>query len=323
MNILFIGGTGNISTDCAALLHERGHQIGVVSRGNAAVPAAYRSFTADRRNRDALRGALAGETFDVVINFLGYDLPDLEVDFAVFAGNIRQYIFISSATVYAKPHRQLPITEKTPLGNFYSEYAQKKLRCEEWLAKQDLPVTIVRPSHTYSKKWIPNQAGSVGYTFAARLERGAPVFVANDGENPWTLTSSQDFAVGLAGLVGKERAVGETFHITSDEALTWNQIYAEVGLALGVQPVVEKVPVDFICQKFPELTGGLKGDKIEPAIFDNSKLKRFVPEYVCRKDFATGIRESITWLRAHPEDQALNPKTDALIDQIITAWRTR
>ena len=186
-----------------------------------------------------------------------------------------------------------------------------------------LPVTIVRPSHTYSKKWIPNQAGSAGYTFAARLERGAPVFVANDGENPWTLTATTDFAVGLAGLVGNERAIGETFHITSDEALTWNQIYSEIGAALGVKPVVEEVPVEFICRKFPELTGGLKGDKVEPAIFDNAKIKQFVPEFVCRKNFATGIRESIAWLRSHPEDQALNPKTDAMIDQLVQSWRSR
>jgi len=323
MNILFIGGTGNISTDCAALLHERGHQIGVVTRGNAAVPVGYRSFTADRRNLDALRGALDGVTFDVVINFLGYDMPDLEVDYAVFAGKIRQYIFISSATVYAKPHRQLPITEKTPLGNVYSDYAQKKLRCEEWLRERagKFPVTIVRPSHTYSKKWIPNLVGSAGYSFAARLERGEPVYVLNDGENPWALTAAQDFAVGLAGLVGNEKAAGECFHITTDEALTWNQIYAEIGAALGVKPVIEKIPVDFICEKFPDLTGGLKGDKVEPGVFDNSKIKRFVPDFICKKPFAAGIREAVAWLRAHPEDQNLNPKLDATADKIIRASR--
>lgn len=321
MNILFIGGTGNISTDCAALLHERGHSIGVITRGKVAIPAAYRSFQADRKNREVLREALAREKFDIVINFLGYDLPDVETDFALFAGKIRQYIFISTAMVYAKPHRHLPITEDAPLGNPLSDYATKKLQCEEWLLGTDLPVTIVRPSHTYCQRWIPNMVGSAGYSFAARIERGAPVFVANDGTNPWTLTATQDFAVGLAGLVGNDAALGERFHITSDEALPWNRIYTEIGAAVGVEPVIERIPVDFICERFPDLTGGLKGDKIHSAIFDNAKLKRFVPEFVCRKPFATGIREAVAWLRAHPDEQNLNPKLDTIFDQVIGAWR--
>src|ERR1044071_7248414 len=146
MRILFIGGTGNISTDCAALLHERGHEIAVVTRGNAPVPAGYRSIKADRSNRDAMRRALESVPVDVVINFLGYDLPDIETDYELFAGKIRQYIFISTAMVYAKPHLQIPITENAPLGNPYSDYAKNKLKCEEWLLQQDFPVTIVRPS---------------------------------------------------------------------------------------------------------------------------------------------------------------------------------
>jgi nucleoside-diphosphate-sugar epimerase len=324
MNILFIGGTGNISTDCAALLHERGHEISVVTRGNAPIPASYRGVKADRKNLEAMRRALDGVPVEVVINFLGYDLPDVETDYELFAGKIRQYSFISTAMVYAKPHRQIPITENSPLGNIYSDYAKNKLKCEEWLLKQNaFPVTIVRPSHTYCKRWIPNLITSAGYTFAARLERGEPVFVANDGENPWTLTATTDFAVGLAGLVGNDKAIGERFHITSDEALSWNQIYAEIGAAVGVRPVIEKIPVDFICERFPVMIGSLQGDKAEPGVFDNSKIRRFVPDFVCRKPFATGIRESTTWLRAHPEDQNLNPKTDALIDQIIGAWRGR
>jgi nucleoside-diphosphate-sugar epimerase len=324
MRILFIGGTGNISTDCAALLHERGQEIAVVTRGNAPIPAGYRGVKADRKNHDAMRRALDGVPVDVVINFLGYELSDIEIDYELFAGKVRQYIFISTAMVYAKPHRQIPITENAPLGNTYSDYAKNKLKCEEWLLNaKAFPATIVRPSHTYCKRWIPNLITSAGYTFAARLERGEPVFVANDGENPWTLTATTDFAVGLAGLVGNEKAIGERFHITSDEALPWYQIYTEIGAALGVKPVIEKIPVDFICDRFPDMIGSLKGDKAEPAIFDNSKIKRFVPDFVCRKPFATGIRESVAWLRAHREDQNLSPKTDAQIDQIIGAWRGR
>ena len=326
MKILFIGGTGNISTDCAALLHKRGHQISVVTRGRSRVRLAYDSVVADRKDLDAMRKALDGVAADVVINFLGYEPSDVETDFSLFAGKVNQYVFISTATVYAKPHRQLPITEESPLGNPFSTYAQKKLECERWLlerhAADKFPVTIVRPSHTYSRRWIPNTVSSAGYWFAARVEQGKPVFVPNDGENPWTLTATTDFAVGLAGLIGNEKAVGEAFHITSDEALTWNQIYAEIAAAVGVQaPVIERIPVDFICERFPETIESLKGDKAEPAVFDNSKIKRFMPDFICEKPFAAGIRESVTWLKAHPVDQKPNPKADALVDAVIASWR--
>lgn len=322
MKILFIGGTGNISTDCAALLHPRGHEIAVVTRGKSPVPAAYRAVVAERQD---LRAALAGLRFDVVINFLGFDVPEVAADAALFGRNIRQYVFISSATVYAKPHRQIPLTESAPLGNDFSPYAQKKLACEEWLRRQTgWPVTIVRPSHTYSPQWMPNCVSSSGWTFAARLLAGKPVFVPDDGENPWTLTASSDFAVGLAGLVGNANAIGETFHITSDEALTWNQIYAATATALGVPlPVVEQIPTGWLCERFPQLLAGLKGDKSNPGVFDNAKIKQFVPEFVCRKPFVTGIRESVAWFQAHPSAQVVNAKTEVLFDEVAAAWRAR
>src|SRR5215471_19179505 len=215
MRILFIGGTGNISTECAELLHQRGHELLILSRGRSAVPPNYRTVQADRRDAPAIRKALAGQQVDVVLNFLGYELADVQTDFELFRGRVQQYIFISSATVYAKPPRRLPITETCPLGNPFWDYAQKKVACEEWLTAQHrenaFPVTIVRPSHTYSKRWIPNPVSSAGYAFASRLEQGKPVIVPNDGQNPWTLTASSDFAVGLAGLIGQSRAIGEAF----------------------------------------------------------------------------------------------------------------
>ena len=326
MHLLFIGGTGNISEDCAALLHERGHAISVVTRGRAPVPAGYRAVTADRKDPAAMRVALAGLAPDVVLNFLGYELADVETDYELFQGKVRQYLFISTAMVYAKPHRQLPLTEQAPVGNDFSEYAQKKLQCERWLqdraARDGFPVTVVRPSHTYSKHWIPNIVSSASYTFAARLEQGKPVFVPDAGENPWTLTATSDFAVGLAGLVGNETALGESFHITSDEVLSWNQIYAEIAAALGVTaPHIVKIPTDFMCARFPQLVGSLKGDKSNPGIFDNAKIKRFVPDFQCRKPFHVGIRESAAWLRQHPEQRKINAEADALIDQVIAAWR--
>ena len=325
MRVLFIGGTGNISAECAAWLHERGHQIVVVSRGRSQVPPQYRAIQADRRDAAAMRAGLKGLQLDVALNFLGYDLADVELDYALFKDAVRQYIFISSATVYAKPHRQLPLTEEAPLGNAYWDYAQKKLACEQWLLgrwrEAGFPVTIVRPSHTYSKRWVPNPVSSSSYTFAARLEQGQPVFVPDDGQNPWTLTAASDFAAGLGGLVGKAEAVGQAFHITSDEVLTWNRIYAEIAAAVGVEsPQVVKIPTDFICRVAPRLTGTLKGDKAHPGVFDNAKIKRFVPEFQCRKPFRVGVRESVAWLRAHPEQQNLSPQVDALIDGVIEAW---
>ncbi len=325
MKLLFIGGTGNISTDCAELLHRQGHEIYVITRGRAPVPPAFHALVADRKDAASMRAALAGFQPDVVLNFLGYELAEVQLDWELFHGQVRQYIFISSATVHAKPPTRLPITENAPLGNPYWEYAQKKLLCEQWLQRQaGFPVTIVRPSHTYSKLWVPNPIASSSFTFAARIRAGLPVIVPDQGENPWTLTATSDFAVGLAGLVGNPAAIGEAFHITSDEVLTWNQICAEIAAALGVDsPRLVKIPTDFLCQIHPRMIGTLKGDKAQPGIFDNSKIKRFVPGFQCRKPFRAGVRESVAWLLAHPEHQNLNPKIDAEIETAIAAWQAR
>jgi len=275
-----------------------------------------------------MRAALGQWKPEAVLNFLGFELADLQADFELFKGNLRQYVFISSATVYAKPPPRLPLTEGPALGNAWWEYAQKKLACERWLlerhAETGFPVTIVRPSHTYSKLWIPNPVSSSSFTFTLRLEQGKGVFVPDEGENPWTLTAASDFAVGLAGLVGNPESIGEAFHITSDEVLTWNQIVVEIAAALGVaSPQVHRIPTDFICKIAPQMTGSLKGDKAHPGVFDNSKIKRFVPGFHCRKPFHVGVRESLAWLRAHPEHQNLNPKVDALCEQVIGAWHAR
>ncbi len=328
MKILFIGGTGNLSTDCAELLHHRGHEIIILTRGHSSVPPAYRAVRADRKDPAAMEAALRGQMPEVVINFIGYEPADVQADHALFAGKVRQYVFISTAAAYAKPAQRLPITEETPLGNPFWDYAQKKEACENWLRHQGhasgFPVTIVRPSHTYSPRWFPNLVSSSTYTLAARLEAGKPVFVPNDGENPWTLTATSDFAVGLAGLIGNEKALGEAFHITSDEALSWNRIYAETAAALGVpSPYILKIPVDFICEHCPRLTGTVKGDKANPAIFDNSKIKRVVPDFQCRKLFRQGIRESVEWFRQHPDRKAVNPEAEAAFDQVTGAWLAR
>ena len=328
MNILFLGGTGNISAECAALLHQRGHHILVLSRGRNPVPNGYRAIVADRKDATAMRAALKGAQPEVVINFLGYDLSEVQADYELFNGVVRQYVFISSTVIYAKPPPRLPLTEDAPVGNAWWDYAQKKLACEQWLRQRQqdtgFPVTIVRPSHTYSNRWVPNPVSSGSYTFAARLEQGKPVFIHDDGEGLWTLTAAADFALGLAGLVGKAEAIGEAFHITSDEVLTWNEIYAEIAAALGQKsPQIVEVPTEFICRVAPQLTGTLQGDKAHPGVFDNAKIKRFVPEFQCGKPVRVGVRESVDWLRAHPEQQNRKPELDEMIDKVIGAWRSK
>jgi nucleoside-diphosphate-sugar epimerase len=326
MNLLFLGGTGNLSTACARACHERGHHISVLTRGHASAPPEYETLVADRKDLPAMRTALAGRTFDSVLNFIGFDPAEVQADWELFRGATGQYIFISSATVYEKPPRELPIREDTPLGNAWWEYARKKIACEEWLMgrfrEDGFPVTIIRPSHTYSREWIPNLVSSAGYSFAARLERGEPVFVADRGTTPWTLTHADDFAVGVAGLAGCREAIGEAVHITGDEALPWKSIYQEIAAALGLgEPQIAEVSTDLICEAAPHLVGNLRGDKIHPAVFDNSKIKRLVPEFHARKSLAAGIRESVAWMRGHPERQRLNPQIDATNDAVIAAWR--
>ncbi len=275
-----------------------------------------------------MRAAFRDVQPEVVINFIGYELAEVQMDHDLFKDVASQYLFISSTTVYEKPPRHLPVTESARLGNAWWEYAQKKVQCEEWLRQRweasRFPVTIVRPSHTYSKRWIPNAISSSSHTFAARLLEGKPVFVHDDGTSPWTLTATSDFAVGLAGLVGNAAALGEAFHITSDEVLTWNAIYAEITAALDVaSPRIVPVPTDFICQVAPQMTGTLKGDKAHPGVFDNAKIKRFVPDFQCAKTFAQGIRESVGWLRAHPDQWQLNPQVDTLCEAVVDAWQKK
>jgi nucleoside-diphosphate-sugar epimerase len=326
MKVLLIGGTGNISSECASWLAERGNEVVVLTRGRGIVPEGCRRVKADRKDPVAMRAAVADVRPEVVVNFLGYELPEVRLDYEVFQGTVGQYVFISSASVYAKPHTHLPLTEESPLGNIWWDYARKKLECEEWLRarwrENGFPVTILRPSHTYSKRWVPNGVSSSSYTFAARLEQGKAVYLHDDGATAWTMTAASDFAVGLGGLLGLAAAIGETFHLTSDEVLTWNQIYGEIASAVGArQPEIIQVPTDFVCQVVPRMVGSLKGDKANPGVFDNSKVKRLVPGFECRKSFRVGIGESVAWLRAHPEEQNLNPRFDEEIERVIEAWR--
>lgn len=324
MKVLVIGGSGNISSDVAAALQARGDEVTVVTRGKTALPRGVRHRKADRRDAKACREALASFRGDAVINFLGFSPGDCELDFEVLRGRIGQYIFISSATVYQKPHSRLPLTEATSLGNPFSDYAQGKIACEKFLESvhgSDFPVTIVRPSHTFGRQWIPSPLNGSDYTVAARITAGKPIIVHDDGRSLWTLTAAADFAAGLVGLVGHAKAAGEAFHITSDQVLTWNCIYFEIGLALGRAPHMVHIPSRFLADQWPEARAKLLGDKSEPGVFDNTKIKCFLPEFECRHTFRRAIRESVAWFQEDVSRMTVNTQQDRLIDDLLRAWQ--
>ncbi len=324
MNVLLIGGTGNLSSETLGALQARGDTVTVLTRGRTALPAGARHVRADRNDPAAFRKTLATFSGDAVINFLGFKETDCQVDYAALRGRIGQYVFISSATVYEKPHRRLPLTEDTPLGNPFSDYARDKIACETFLRNvhaPDFPVTIVRPSHTFGRQWIPSPLNGSDYTVAARIAAGKPVIVHDDGRSLWTLTAASDFAAGLAGLVGHPKAEGETFHITTDQVLTWDCIYFELGLALGRAPRIEHIPSAFLAEQWPEARAKLQGDKCEPGVFDNTKIKCFLPQFECRTSFRQAIRESVAWFQADSARMAIDIDQERRIDDLIRAWR--
>jgi len=325
MKILIIGGTGNISTEVADALLERGDDVTLLTRGSHPIPAGFGHIQADRADARAFAAALDDRSFDVVIDFVCFTPDDCRLDHDVFRGKVGQFVFISSATVYRKPHEVLPLTEDSPLGNPFWDYAQKKLECERFLESvtgRDFPVTVVRPSHTFGRKWIPSPLAGSDYTVAARIEAGRRIIIHDDGQSMWTLTAASDFASGLAGLVGNEAAYGETFHITSDQVLTWNAIYQEIGFALGREPQVVYIPSKFLSDVYPPARGRLLGDKAEHGVFDNSKIKRFVPNFECVKSFRSAIRESVAWFNEDPARKVVNREQDRLIDELIEKWES-
>jgi nucleoside-diphosphate-sugar epimerase len=328
MRVLFIGGTGLISTACAAATVAAGHDLWLVNRGRSelasAVPA-ERTLIADATDKEQLAAAVAGLEFDVVVQWIAFHPSQVEIDMAVFEG-VGQYIFISSASAYEKPPSHWLITESTPTVNPYWDYSQEKIACEQLLrrahAERGFPMTIVRPSLTYGRSQIPVIIGSwqKPFTIVDRMRRDASIIVPGDGTSIWTMTHNTDFAKGLLGLFAKEAAIGEDFHITSDEALTWNQIYAAVADAAGVEARILHVPSDGIVASDPSLLGSLFGDKIYSAVFDNAKLRSIVPDYAATTRFADGIRESVAWFDAEPRRQAIDHEANARWDQLVEVY---
>jgi len=331
MKILFIGGTGNISAASVRLSLARGHEVTLLNRGQRPLSefgiVGAESLVADIKDEAAVARVLEGRTFDVVINCIAFNAEDVERDVRLFSGKCGQYIFISSASAYQKPLLEFPITETTPLENPYWEYSRQKiaaeLACMRACESSGFPVTIVRPSHTYETV-IPVAIGGWNqFTIIDRMRQGRPIIVHGDGTSLWTITHAEDFAVGFTGLFGHPDALGEAFHITSDEVMTWDRIYDLVGQAAGVASVAKvHIPSEFIGRMVPEKLGSLLGDKAASAVFDNSKIKRVVPEYQAKILFKDGMRRTIKWLEAEPGRIQINEAAHSMMDAVIAAYQS-
>lgn len=327
MRALMIGGTGNISAACTERALAQGFEVFHLNRGNRPERRRpeVRTLTADIRNPDAVRAALRGLAFDSVVQFLAFRPEHVEADLELFDGITDQYVLISSCSAYRKPSLSPRVTEETPLENPYWEYARLKIACERVLtekaAKRSFPFTIVRPSHTYDDGWIPGCFGSAGYGLAWRMKEGRDIVVPGDGQSLWTLTHASDFAVGLVGLLGNPAALSEAFHMTSDEVLTWDAIHLIIGRILGLSPRLVHVPSEYIARIIPERAAGLLGDKAVSSIFDNSKIRRFVPEFSPRVGFAEGIGRSLAWFDAHPALEGPDATMNGEMDLILGHWK--
>jgi len=330
MKVLFIGGTGLISLACSELAIQRGMDLTVLNRSVSIkhpVPKGVKLLVGDIHADDVrLAELIQGQHFDVVVDWIAFTQQDIERDIALFSGKTDQYVFISSASAYQKPPKHYLITEQTPLENPFWQYSRDKIACEQKLLeeyhKNNFPVTIIRPSLTYGLSQIPVIMGSWNYpyTIVDRIRRGKKVIVPGDGTSLWVLTWNGDFAKGLLGLFGRSDALGEAFHITSDQVLTWNQIYEELGRAIGIEPKIIHIPSDLIAAYSERAVGSLIGDKANSVVFDNSKIKRFVPDFECEVSWEEGVRKALVWHEADMERQAIDHDANQLWDKIIEIY---
>ena len=329
LKILLIGGTGTISMAITRRLAAQGHEVFLLNRGSrtAELPDSVRILRGDISNEAEAAKLLSGMQFDAVGEFIGFVPEQVQRDVRLFSGRTRQYLYISSASAYQKPPAESLITESTPLCNPYWQYSRDKIACEEYLMQQyrenGFPVTIVRPSHTYDERSVPlgvhGKNGS--WQVVRRIMEGKPVIIHGDGTSLWTITHNSDFAKGYCGLVGNIHAIGQAYHITSDERVTWNQIYQCIADTLGVPLKACHIPSDFLAAISDyDFEGSLIGDKANTVIFDNSKIKRTVPGFCAEIRADQGIRQTVQHLLAHPELQNPDPEFDAWCDRVIAAY---
>lgn len=325
LRVLFIGGTGVISSASVRLAARRGIELTVLNRGvrtQRPLPDGVEVLRADVRDPASVREALGGREFDSVVDWVAFTPDHVAADVEVFAGRTAQYVFISSASAYQTPPERLPVTESTPLRNPYWQYSRDKIACEDLLVRayreKGFPATIVRPSHTYDRTLVPLDGG---WTAVERMRQGKEVVVHGDGASLWTLTHHEDFARGLVPLLGHPRTIGEAFHITSDDVLTWDQIARALGRAAGVEPRIVHVPSDVIAAADPEWGAGLLGDKAHSMVFDTTKLRRVVPDFVATIPFEQGAREIVDWHDADPARRQVDQRLDALMDDLAARFR--
>jgi nucleoside-diphosphate-sugar epimerase len=329
MKILFIGGTGIISTASTVLAAQRGMDVTLLSRGQHAsqLPSGVKTKTmiADVNDPSTVQ-KLEHESYDAVVDWIAFTPADIERDLKLFRGRTKQFVFISSTSAYQKPQTHYLMTESTPLANPHWDYARNKIACEERLMQayreEGFPITIVRPSLTYGETLIPLVLNSwqKSYTAVDRMIRGQKLVVPGDGTSLWVVTHNTDFAKGLVGLLGHQQAIGQAFHITTDEVLTWDQLFRIVGSAVGVEPQLVHIPSDFIYACLPEKKGTLIGDKSVSVVFDNSKIKRFVPGYCATTSFAEGVRRSLAWFNADPSRKQIDEQVNTYQDKLIAAY---
>jgi nucleoside-diphosphate-sugar epimerase len=322
MKVLFVGGTGIISSACVAVALEQGLEVSLLCRGmtERAVPPGATLLRGNIRDPESVRRVLQGMSFDAVVDWVAFTPDHVELDIDLFRGRAAQYVFISSASVYQTPPGRLPVSESAMTDNPVWAYSRAKIACEERLVRayreERFPVTIVRPSHTYDERTLPVHGG---WTVIDRMRRGRPVVVHGDGASVWVLTHHRDFAQGFVPLLGNAVTVGETFHITSDELLTWNQIYTILGRAAGVEPKLVHVPSAMIAAVDPEWGDSLLGDKTHSMIFDNAKIRRFVPGYAATIPFARGAEQLVRWYDADASRRTVDPEFDRMNDRLIAA----
>src|SRR5690348_13817797 len=324
LRVLFIGGSGVISSACSRAAVGSGIELHVLNRGRSAarpLPPGVNVLRADIREPDSVRHVIDDLEFDAVVDWVAFTAGHVRADVDLFRGQTRQYVFISSASAYQTPPARLPVTESTPLRNPFWQYSRDKIACEDLLVAEyrdtGFPATIVRPSHTYD---ATKTVLSGGWTSLARMLAGKPVIVHGDGTSLWTVTHTTDFARAFVPLLGHPRTLGEAFHITSDDVLTWDQIAHALGAALGVTPRLVHVPSDVIAAHDPEWGAGLLGDKTHSMVFDNAKLRSIVPGWRAVIPFEQGAREIVEWYLADPARQVTDAALDAVMDKLAAAW---
>jgi nucleoside-diphosphate-sugar epimerase len=331
MKILLIGGTGTISMAVTKLLAQQGHEVILLNRGcrNNDLPENVRTIQCDISDEADAAKKLADMNFDCVGEFIGFVPSQVERDFRLFSGKTKQYIYISSASAYQKPLADCVITESTPLSNPHWQYSRDKIACEEYLMKQyrenGFPITIVRPSHTYDERSVPlGVHGDKGsWQVVKRIMEEKPVIIHGDGTSLWTITHNSDFAKAYAGLVGNIHAIGQAFHITSDESVTWNQIYSIIADELGVELKACYVPSSVLnAIGTYDFEGTLLGDKAHTVIFDNSKIKRAVPGFTATVRADQGIRSTVRYILAHKECQTDDEEFDRWCDKVVNAMNS-